>query len=213
MIDRILKTGLLLLLLALSAETHAQFFSDINHPELEWFEIETEHFLITHHDGAEAFARRVAVIAEEVYEPVTQLYEFEPEDKPRILVRDIDDANRSAYYPGTNTIDFWATGLTHDFELRGAKTDWVRNVFTHEFTHLISTQLARKASSRIQGVYLQTFFYQEENRREDVSVTGYPTSLAPSSSLPKSCHPGSPRELRSIWRRAPSTIRGTPIEI
>ena len=188
MIDRILKTGLLLLLLALSAETHAQFFSDINHPELEWFEIETEHFLITHHDGAEAFARRVAVIAEEVYEPVTQLYEFEPEDKPRILVRDIDDANRSAYYPGTNTIDFWATGLTHDFELRGAKTDWVRNIFTHEFTHLISTQLARKASSRIQGVYLQTFFYQEENRREDVSVTGIPnvigSVLLPSEILP-----------------------------
>lgn len=188
MIKSFLKTGVLLLLLVPCAVTHAQFFSDINHPELEWFEIETEHFLITHHNGAEAFARRVAVIAEEVYDPVTRLYEFAPDDKPRILVRDIDDANRSAYYPGTNTIDFWATGLTHDFELRGAKTDWVRNVFTHEFTHLISTQLARKASSRIQGVYLQTFFYQKENRREDVSVTGLPNVIAsvilPSEILP-----------------------------
>ncbi len=181
-------TLLLLLVLLLPTDVRAQFFSDINHPELEWFEIETEHFLITHHAGAESFARRVALIAEEVYGPITRLYEYEPAHKPRVLVRDIDDANRSAYYPGTNTIDFWATGLTHDFELRGAKTDWVRNVFTHEFTHLISTQVARKASSRVQGVYLQTFFYQAENRREDVSVTGLPnvitSVLLPSETLP-----------------------------
>ena len=73
MIKSFLKTGVLLLLLVPCAVTHAQFFSNINHPELEWFEIETEHFLITHHNGAEAFARRVAVIAEEVYEEAARL--------------------------------------------------------------------------------------------------------------------------------------------
>ena len=41
MIKSFLKTGVLLLLLVPCAVTHAQFFSDINHPELEWFEIET----------------------------------------------------------------------------------------------------------------------------------------------------------------------------
>lgn len=179
--------ALVILFGVIHAPARAQFFSEINHPELEWFDIKTEHFEFTYHDGLEAFARRVAKVAEEVYVPITRLYDYEPSSKPRILVRDIDDANRSAYYPGMNTIDFWATGLTHDFELRGAKTDWVRNVFTHEFTHLISTHVSRKASSRIQGLYLQTFLYQDENRREDVT-TGLPNVISsviyPSEILP-----------------------------
>jgi Tol biopolymer transport system component len=155
----------------------AQFFSETNHPELGWYDIETEHFKVTYHTGLESFAQRVARIAEEVYEPVTSLYDFRPEKKPRILCRDIDDMNRSAFYPTTNTIDFWATGITHDFDLRGAKTDWVRNILTHEFTHLINTQTGEKMSGRMQGLYLQTFLSQAENRREDVA-TGFPNVIA-----------------------------------
>ncbi len=170
--------GLLTLVIGLSeAPLSAQFFSDTNHPELEWFDIETEHFKITYHTGLETFAQRVATIAEEIYAPITDLYQFRPKSKPRILCRDIDDANRSAFYPTTNTIDFWATGITHDFDLRGAKTNWVRNILTHEFTHLVNTQTARKMPGRMQGLYLQTFLYQAENRREDVA-TGFPNAIA-----------------------------------
>jgi Tol biopolymer transport system component len=174
------KHRILALILAVWTGTgslSAQFFSDTNHPELEWFDIETEHFKITYHTGLEPFAQRVAGIAEEVYGPITDLYDFRPKGKPRILCRDIDDTNRSAFYPTTSTIDFWATGLTHDFDLRGAKTDWVRNVLTHEFTHLVNTQTAQKMSGRMQGVDLQTFLYQAENRREDVT-TGFPNAIA-----------------------------------
>lgn len=174
---RIVERLLLAAALCVSAPATAQFFSDTNHPELEWFDIETEHFKITYHTGLESFAQRVAVIAEEAYGPITELYDFRPKGKPRILCRDIDDTNRSAFYPTTNTIDFWATGLTHDFDLRGARTDWVRNVLTHEFTHLVNTQTARKMSGRMQGIYLQTFLYQAENRREDVT-TGFPNVIA-----------------------------------
>ena len=85
----------------------AQFFSDTNHPELVWTDIETEHFKITYHTGLDDFAQRVARIAEEVYGPITDLYDFKPKAKPRILCRDIDDTNRSAFYPTTNTIDFF----------------------------------------------------------------------------------------------------------
>ncbi len=166
-----------LLLWLVSGQVSGQFFSNTNHPELSWYDIETEHFIVTYHKGLEAFAQRVAGIAEDVYEPITSLYDFRPKKKPRILCRDTDDTNRSAFYPTTNTIDFWATGLTHDFDLRGAKTDWVRNVLTHEFTHLINTQTAQKMSGRMQGIYLQAFLYQAEDRREDVS-TGFPNVIA-----------------------------------
>ena len=170
--------GLLTLVIGLSeAPLSAQFFSDTNHPELEWFDIATEHFTVTYHTGLETVAQRVATIAEEIYAPITDLYQFRPKSKPRILCRDIDDTNRSAFYPTTNTIDFWATGITHDFDLRGAKTNWVRNILTHEFTHLVNTQTARKMPGRMQGLYLQTFLYQAENRREDVA-TGFPNAIA-----------------------------------
>jgi Tol biopolymer transport system component len=178
---------LILLLWSVCSPASGQFFSDKNHPELVWHDIETEHFKVTYHTGLEAFAQRVAGIAEEVYGPITDLYDFRPKGKPRILCRDIDDWNRSAFYPTTNTIDFWATGITHDFYVRGAKTDWVRNILTHEFTHLVNTQIAEKMSGRMQGVYLQTFLYQAENRREDVT-TGFPNVIAsivyPSAIIP-----------------------------
>ncbi len=159
------------------SSSSAQFFSETNHPELEWNDIETEHFKVTYHTGLESFAQRVARIAEEIYGPITDLYDFRPKGKPRLLCRDIDDTNRSAFYPTTNTIDFWATGITHDFDLRGAKTDWIRNILTHEFTHLVNTQTARKMHGRMQGLYLQTFLSQAENRREDVA-TGFPNVIA-----------------------------------
>jgi len=37
-------------------------------PELEWKTIETEHFYVHYHDGAERTARVVAKVAEDVYE-------------------------------------------------------------------------------------------------------------------------------------------------
>ena len=77
---RQLRVTLLLLaiLLPVSSLTAQDEFY---HPELEWKSIETEHFFVHFHDGAERTARVVANVAEDIYGPVTSLYNFRPEGK------------------------------------------------------------------------------------------------------------------------------------
>ena len=62
-----------------------------NHPELNWKEIETEHFVICFHQGTERSAAEVANISEIVFDKVTSLYNFIPDGKTTIVVEDVDD--------------------------------------------------------------------------------------------------------------------------
>ena len=115
-----------------------------NHPELKWQVIETDHFRVFFHGGLDAAAARTAEIAEAAYGPVTQLYRYEPDGKVRILLKDYDDTANGAAFFYLDTIEIWTTSLDHDFDLRGT-SDWLSNVVTHEFVHIISLGAARKA--------------------------------------------------------------------
>lgn len=145
---------------------------DYNHPELKWSTIETSHFYIHFHQGTERTARLTAKIAEEIYMPITDLYQYEPDGKIHIIVRDHEDYSNgfAAYYD--NKIDFWAPPA--NFWLRGSH-DWLRNLIAHEFSHMISLGAARKMPRQLQAVYLQWFHYETE-KRPDV-IHGYPDRI------------------------------------
>ena len=114
-------------------------------------------------------------MAEQAYGPITQLYGYEPGSKVRIVLKDFDDLANGAAYFFQDTIEIWTTALEHDYELRGT-SDWLRNVITHEFTHIISLGAARKGPQRVPALYLQYFGYQREKNRPDV-LTGFPDRL------------------------------------
>ena len=73
-----------------SSELWAQL-APVNHPELDWRTIETEHFYVHYHHGTERSGRAVAKIAEEVYGPITRLYRHDPDGKVHFVVKDKDD--------------------------------------------------------------------------------------------------------------------------
>ena len=146
---------------------------DYARPSLKWFTIETEHFdVIFHHDsagqGSSRTAQAVARIAEEVYEPITSLYEHRPE-KVSIILKDFEDYSNGAAYFFDNKIEIWAPAL--DSPLRGDH-NWLRNVITHEFTHMVQVQATMKANRQLPFFYLQVLDY-EDVRRPDV-LYGYP---------------------------------------
>jgi Tol biopolymer transport system component len=137
-------------------------------PGLEWKTITTEHFDVHFHAGAEWTGGEAARIAEEIYGPITALYGYQPK-RCHIIILDTDDyANGAAYYYDTK-IEIWATNL--EFHLRGT-TPWLRNVITHEFTHIVSIQAAMKMPLRIPALYFQAVDFESE-KRPDV-ITGYP---------------------------------------
>ena len=95
------------------------------HPELEWKTIETQHFFVHYHDGAERTGRTIAKIAEEVYGPITSFYGHEPDQKVNFVVTDHDDISNGGAYFFENKIEIFAPSL--DYVLRGTH-NWLRDV-------------------------------------------------------------------------------------
>ncbi len=143
-----------------------------NHPELKWWTIETEHFFVHYHEGAERSALLTAKIAEDIYQPITSLYDYEPGEKMHFIIRDHADESNGASYYYDNKVEIWAPAA--DFLLRGSH-NWLRNVVTHEFSHMISLGCARKMPRQIPAIYFQYLGYEKE-RRPDV-LHGYPNTI------------------------------------
>ena len=155
------------------AQTSPALF-DYTRPSLTWYSIETDHFeILFHHDstgrGSSRTAQVVARIAEEVYEPITSLYGHKPETRVSIILKDFEDYSNGAAYFFDNKLEIWAPAL--DSPLRG-NHNWLRNVITHEFTHMVQVQATMKANRQMPFFYLQLLDY-EDVKRPDV-LYGYP---------------------------------------
>ncbi len=162
---------ILFFLVFLSVTVFAQM-QPFNHPELNWRTIETDHFYIHFHQGTERTAQLTAKIAEQIYDPITSLYSYEPDGKIHFIIRDHDDVSNGAAYYYNNKIELWAPSL--EFFLRGDH-NWLRNVITHEFSHMISLGAVRKLPRQLPAIYFQWLGYEKE-KRPDV-IHGYPNRL------------------------------------
>ncbi|MEQ9104049.1 MAG: hypothetical protein RIE53_05070 [Rhodothermales bacterium] len=162
--------------LPVAAQVSPSFY-DYTRPDLDWKTIETEHFLVHFHSDAEGTgsrtARVVAQVAEDVYGPLTDLYEYRPDTKVSIVLKDYEDYSNGAAYFFDNVIEIWAPAL--DTPYRGDH-NWLRNVIAHEFLHMIQVQKTMKTTRRIPFLYLQVLDY-EDVRRPDV-LYGFPNVLA-----------------------------------
>ena len=190
----ILKICLHIILFVTSA--YAQF--NEYHPEVDWFTIETKHFSIHFHEGAERTAKVIAKIAEEIYEPITSFYGYKPE-RVHFVVKDIDDYSNGLTYFFDNKIEIWAPPL--DTDLRGTH-HWLRNVIAHEFTHMVQLQAAMKAKRTVPALYFQALNYERE-RRPDV-LYGFPNVIVsypiPSINVPPWFAEGTAQYMRNEFQ-------------
>jgi Tol biopolymer transport system component len=157
-------------------EVHAQVSPnqyDYPHNHLDWFTIESDHFLVHYQEGNSRSAQVVSRIAEEIYLPITGLYSIEPRKKVSIILRDREDISNGIAYFFDDKIEIWVPAL--DSPLRGTH-NWLRNVITHEFTHIIQLQKSMRRPRSIPAVYLQWLSY-EDVRRPDI-LYGFPNSIA-----------------------------------
>ncbi|GAB4295271.1 MAG: hypothetical protein Kow0098_17480 [Ignavibacteriaceae bacterium] len=160
---------LFFLFILLNLNTYAQFTEF--HPELDWYTIKGEHCQVHFHPGAERTAKVVAKICDEVWGPITSLYQYEPEEV-HFVIKDIDDYSNGATYFFDNKIEIWASAL--DFDLRG-QHNWLRNVISHEFTHLVQIQASMKLTRNLPAFFLQVLNYEDE-RRPDI-LYGFPNVI------------------------------------
>lgn len=141
------------------------------HPELRWKTIETEHFTVNFHEGAERSATLAAKIAEEIYPAITSLYKHDP-GKVNIVIKDTDDYSNGGAFFTENKIEIWAPSL--EFPFRG-QHNWLRDVITHEYAHIVTLTAAMKISPQMPAAFFQAFGY-EPTRRNDI-LYGFPNRL------------------------------------
>ena len=171
---------------------------DYPHNHLPWYTIESEHFLVHFQKGNSRSAQVASRIAEEVYPGITNLYNLEPDTKVNITLTDRQDYSNGAAYFFDNQIRIWVPAL--NTPLRGTN-NWLRDVISHEFSHIIQLQAAMKKSRRIPAIYFQWLSY-EDVRRPDV-LYGYPNGLIThpfaSISIPAWLAEGTAQFQRSGW--------------
>lgn len=176
----VIHTGLLILqclLLCLTfnpggmAQVSPSAYNFPNH-HLPWYTLESDHFKVHFQKGNSRSARVAVRIAEEIYPLITDLYDTEPDSKVDIVLKDREDQANGAAYFFDNQINIGIPAL--DTPFRGTHY-WLRNVITHEFTHIISLKAAMKRSRSIPAFYLQWLSY-EDVRRPDI-LYGYPKGI------------------------------------
>jgi Tol biopolymer transport system component len=148
--------------------------SQYSYPNLHipWYTVETEHFRVHFQEGNSRSAKITARIAEKIYPDITNLYNFEPDTKTDIVLNDRQDYSNGAAYFFDNQIEIWIPSL--NTPLRGTH-DWLWDVITHEFTHIVQLQVAMKKNRRIPAIYFQWLSYSDV-RRPDV-LYGYPKGI------------------------------------
>lgn len=111
-------------------------------PRLRFRTISTPRFDIHFHQGEEAQARRLAVVAEEVARALDRTLGRPAGRVHVILVNQTDLANGWATPVPNNVIEITAAAPGGE-SLIGHTNDWIRLAFTHEYTHAVHLSRAR----------------------------------------------------------------------
>jgi len=124
-----------------------------NHPELSWYQFETEHFVIIYHDGLDSIAHRAAPVAEETYRVVTTNLQTPVAGKTKIYISDNDEI-KNAFAFSDDHIFLWLRGILDDLPhaIRSSgSSKWLRTVITHEFTHIVIAHATKSWTDLIAG--------------------------------------------------------------
>lgn len=119
---------------------------------LKFRSIHTAHFDIHAHQGEEALARRLGRIVEDVRQSLQPVFGVPPGRVQVILVDQSDLSNGWATPFPYDTIEISAAPPAAE-TLIGNTDEWLRLVFTHEYTHILHLDRTRGVMRAVRGVF------------------------------------------------------------
>ena len=129
------------------ARPSAQVFD----PRLQFRVLPTAHFVIHFHQGEDQLARRLSVIAEDTWRALERPLGLTPPKQTQVVLLDQTELfNGYATPVPYNTVVLYAVtpaGSSADFD------DWLRLVFTHEFTHVIHLDRSEGWARIARGIF------------------------------------------------------------
>lgn len=106
-------------------------------PALRFRQLVTEHFVIYFHQGEDDLAARLAVIAEDVWHQMTRTLDLRPPRRTWVVLADHTDTPNGWATPVPYNLVVVTASAPSGAEFIGNTSDWLRMVFTHEFTHIL----------------------------------------------------------------------------
>jgi WD40-like Beta Propeller Repeat len=118
--------------------------------------LSTEHFVIHFHQGEDRLAQRLAVIAEETWRALEHRLGLVPPRMTRVVLVDQTELfNGYATPVPYNTVVLYAVTPSGS---GSAFDDWLRLVFTHEFTHIVHLDRSEGWARVVRGIFGRTAY-------------------------------------------------------
>ncbi len=106
-------------------------------PLLRFRQMRTAHFTIYFHQGEERLAARLAAMAEDVRTQVGLALGTEPPMRTHVILADQSESANGWATPLPRNTVFLNAAAPSGADLIGRTGDWLRLVFTHEYTHIV----------------------------------------------------------------------------
>ena len=123
-------------------------------PALRFRALPTEHFVIYFHQGEDRLAQRLARIAEETWRALERPLGLTPPRRTQIVL-----ADQTELYNGYATPVPYNTVVLYTVTPSGSSSqfdDWMRLVFTHEFTHIVHLDRSAGWARIVRGIFGRT---------------------------------------------------------
>ncbi len=141
--------GLGLSILWSAPSSAEKFVFQSNHPDLDWYTIETEHFMVhypvskdlsednPHPINPVWSARKIAKISEEMWAPMCAEFNYYLKEKIHVVLLDQPDYLTGFTIPAWDWIEISANPGGYFYRMRG-RMEWFSDVMVHEFAHVVS---------------------------------------------------------------------------
>ncbi len=149
-----------------------------NHPDLEWFTIETEHFYVhypvskrTKEQGNKHFidatwaARKMATVADEMWKPMCDEFDYYLTEKVHIVLLEQPDDLEGFTVPAWDWVEISANPGASFYRMRG-RMEWFADVLVHEFAHVVSLKQNAPFTEHSFGVALRGLFRDGINNQQ-----------------------------------------------
>ena len=151
----------------LSNPADAKFVFPYNHPDLDWYTIETDHYMVhypvsrkskaegnKHALTAEWSARKMAKSAEEIWPKMCAEFNYYLKEKIHVVVINQGDQLEGFTIPTWDWVELSANPGGLFYRGRG-RMEWFSDVFVHEFAHVVSLKANAALAEGAQGEKLQ----------------------------------------------------------
>jgi Tol biopolymer transport system component len=124
-------------------------------PSLTWNVIATPHFVVYYHQGEEDWARKAARIAEEVHSTLVPKLGWAPAEPTHVILVDNEDTISDAATPFPNSTIYigLTTPLADTLPFPERYDDWLRDVISHEYVHILQLDMNTGLSSLMRTVF------------------------------------------------------------